>query len=416
MSSATTSQARTLKDISTEFGFRVVDGDTHYYELRDSFTRHFPPSMIEDAVRPVRGEDGVERLMVGERLYTFVEDLGDFYSMTVRPGSLRQVLASLSSGGVEENDHLISMQKEFVNRDARVARMDEEGVEVAFLFPTTGVTVEHFLKETPPALYANLRAFNRWLEEDWGYAWKGRIYAAPLLSLCDLDEAVTELEYVLDAGARMISLRPGPAYGRSPADPYFDPFWARVNESRATVAFHIGESGYNELYSTAWGEEANPSSHRQSAFQWVNFYGDRPIMDTLSALVLHNLFGRFPNVRAYSVENGSGWVQYLLKVMDKMNGMGRNGPWIGGRLTERPSNVFKRHVWVSPYHEEPITELVELIGANRVVFGSDFPHAEGLACVEDYVASAHTLSNTDCRCVMRDNALSLVGSAFDSTQ
>ena len=85
-----------------------------------------------------------------------------------------------------------------------------------------------------------------------------------------------------------------------------------------------------------WGEEPNPSSHQQSAFQWTCFYGDRPIMDTIAALVLHNLFGRFPNIRCLSVENGSLWVPYLLKVMDKMNGMGRNGPWLGGRVTERP--------------------------------------------------------------------------------
>jgi len=73
------------------------------------------------------------------------------------------------------------------------------------------------------------------------------------------------------------------------------------------VAFHIGESGYNELFSTAWGERANPPSHEQSAFQWASFYGDRPIMDTVAALTLHNLFGRFPNVRIASIENGSLW-------------------------------------------------------------------------------------------------------------
>ena len=80
-------------------------------------------------------------------------------------------------------------------------------------------------------------------------------------------------------------------------------------------------------------------------------------MDTFAALVLHNLFGRFPNVRCLSVENGSLWVPYLLKVMDKMNGMGRNGPWLGGRITERPSDIFRRHVFVSPYHEEDIVAL-----------------------------------------------------------
>jgi predicted TIM-barrel fold metal-dependent hydrolase len=203
-------------------------------------------------------------------------------------------------------------------------------------------------------------------------------------------------------------MRPGPAYGRSPADPYFDPFWARVNEARVAVSFHISESGYNELYSTAWGEAANPSSHRQSALQWSNFYGDRPIMDTIAALIFHNLFGRYPDINVLSVENGSLWVAYLTKQMDKMFGMGRNGPWIGGPLTDKPSAIFREHVWVSPYHEEPIPALVDLIGARRVVFGSDFPHCEGLAEPATYVNALTGLSDGDIKGIMRDNARELI--------
>ncbi len=60
------------------------------------------------------------------------------------------------------------------------------------------------------------------------------------------------------------------------------------------VAFHISEPGDNEMCSARWGEEPNPPSHHQSAFQWTFLYGDRPIMETIGALVLHNLFGRFP--------------------------------------------------------------------------------------------------------------------------
>ena len=65
---------------------------------------------------------------------------------------------------------------------------------------------------------ANVHSFNRWLDEDWGFAHRDRLYAAPLLSLRDLDAAVAELDWVLARGARIVSLRPGPAYDRSPAD------------------------------------------------------------------------------------------------------------------------------------------------------------------------------------------------------
>ena len=63
-------------------------------------------------------------------------------------------------------------------------------------------------------------------------------------------------------------------------------------------------------------------------------------------------------MQCLSVENGSLWVSYLLNVMNKMNGMGRNGPWLGGRISMRPSEIFCAHVSVAPYHEEDIAALV----------------------------------------------------------
>jgi predicted TIM-barrel fold metal-dependent hydrolase len=301
-----------------------------------------------------------------------------------------------------------------VNRDARLALMDRQGIESVFLFPTLGVCVEHFMKDDVEQTYANLRAFNRWLDEDWGFAHRNRIFASPVISLLDEREAVKDLEWALARGARIVNIRVGPVPRpdgpRSPADPIYDAFWARANEAGATIAYHVGESGYNEMMSVHWGEQANPASHFQSAFQWACFYGDRPIMDTIAAFTLHNLFGRFPNVKVVSVENGSLFVPYLMKVMDKMKGMGRNGPWLGGRVHGRPSEILKQHVWVNPYHEEDHVALAELIGVDHVVFGSDFPHPECVPHPDEWLADMQgKFSADDLKKVMRDNARHLVG-------
>ena len=388
----------------------LVDADNHYYETRDCFTRCIEPAFRDRTVRVASADGGREVVLVGDRPFTFLDD--PFSDRKVKPGALRELLRTMGSGRVSESGAVAPVQPEYQQRDARLARMDEQGLLGAVLFPTLGVCVEHFLHDDPPLLDASFRAFNRWLEEDWGFAYRGRIFAAPMLSLRDVDAAVVELDRVLAAGARVVGLRPGPAYGRSPADPHFDPFWARVNEARVVVAFHIGESGYNAMLGPFWGEDPNPSSHRQSAFQWTSFYGDRPIMDTFSALVLHNLFGRFPNVRCLSVENGSLWVAYLLGVMDKMYGMGRNGPWLGGRLTERPSGVFRRHVSVSPYHEEDVVALAGVLGAQGVVFGSDYPHPEGLAEPRDFADALTPLDPADRERILGANTADLLGSAL----
>ena len=392
----------------TRPSYALFDADNHYYETRDCFTRHLPAALRARGVHIEVGADGRERLFVGERPFTFLEHWS--FDQVNKAGALRDLLKRKQytdeGEAVREN-----VRPEYRSRDARLALMDAQGLECVFLFPTLAVCVEHFMKDDVPQLYANLRAFNAWLDEDWGFAWKDRIYAAPLVSLADVDRAVEELDWLLARGARVVALRPGPAHGRSPADPHFDPFWARVNEAGTCVAFHIGESGYNELMSVAFGEHPNPSSHQQSAFQWSCFYGDRPIMDTLASLVFGNLFGRFPNVRVASIENGSLFLPYLMQVMDKMGGMGRNGPWPGGRIREKPSAIVRRHVFVSPHHEEDIVELARLVGPSQVLFGSDFPHPEGLAEPAEFAEEIAALRASEQRRILRDNALGLVGRA-----
>ena len=106
---------------------------------------------------------------------------------------------------------------EYQDRDARLRVLDEQGLAAALLFPTLGCGVEQGLRHDPEAAAVALSAFNRWLEEDWGFSYQDRIFAAPMLSLADPDAALVELRSLLDRGARLIHLRPAPvpAAGRT---------------------------------------------------------------------------------------------------------------------------------------------------------------------------------------------------------
>jgi predicted TIM-barrel fold metal-dependent hydrolase len=397
--------------MTNPLGYRLIDADNHYYETRDAFTRHVDPGFRDKAVRVVPDGRGGERIVIGERPYNFNFTAPDAFDRVGRPGSLRERMRLIKAGERIIDEQLLEteMAPEFTERDSRVRLMDEQGIEASIMLPSLGVGVEHFMMDDPPQLYANLHAFNRWLDETWGLNWHNRIFSTPLLNLLDLPTALEELEWALDRGARVVHLRPAPVAGRSVADPCFDPWWARVEEAGTVVAFHISNSGYNELVATAWGEPANPPVREMSAWQWTCSYGDRPIFDTMAALVLHNLFGRFPSLRVASIENGSIWVGYLLKAMDKYRGMGRHGNNIGGPVKGRPSEIFKQHVYVSPFHEENIVELTELIGVSQVLFGSDFPHTEGLAEPVEFADRLAGLGPDAVRSVMRDNTGRLLG-------
>ena len=84
--------------------------------------------------------------------------------------------------------------------------------------------------------------------------------------------------------------------------------------------------------------------------------------------------------------------------------MGRYGPWVGGRPAGRPSETFRQHCFVAPYPEDDVEALIDRIGASQVLFGSDFPHPEGLADPLEFLRLVENRSDEEIRMVMRDNA------------
>jgi predicted TIM-barrel fold metal-dependent hydrolase len=125
--------------------------------------------------------------------------------------------------------------------------------------------------------------------------------------------------------------------------------------------------------------------------------------------VYHNLFGRFPNLKVVSVEHGIEWLPHFVKRLDKMRGMGRGGRWIGGPLKERPSEIVKRHISVTPFAEDDVGAVAEALGGvESIVLGSDFPHAEGLERPVEFVRQLTTLSDAAIRRVMSDNGRALM--------
>jgi predicted TIM-barrel fold metal-dependent hydrolase len=383
----------------------LFDCDTHCYETRDAFTRHLPEAFREKAIVPVTIGSGREVILAGSRVGTFNSEQGGGFDYANRPGSLKEMLKQMASGNPDETYRPEPMRPEYLEREPRLRLMERQGVEKAVIFPAgMALAAEHYVDDTD-ALYANIHAFNLWFDETWGFNYADTLFAPALLSLRDLEQAVAEVEFVLDRGARVVLLPTGPAYGRSPGEPCFDPVWARLNEANVTVAFHIMPFWYFTAISPAWGHDPDPQSWHMSAWQWQNVYGERPIEETLSALIFDNLFGRHPELMVLVAEHGAEWVPHFVKHMDKSRGMGRNGPWKGGKLTERPSAVFRRHVRVAPYPEDDIPWIVDnLGGADSIVMGSDYPHAEGLAEPAEFVHLLTGLPDDVQHAILRGNA------------
>jgi hypothetical protein len=291
----------------------------------------------------------------------------------------------------------------FRDRDARLAAMDEQGLAACWLFPTLGMLYEAPLAHDPGAVAATFSAFNRWVEEDWGFAYFDRIFAAPYLTLVDVDWACAELEWALDRGARAIVMNtnvPITATGaRSPFDPANDAFWARVNEAGITVVVHAGDSGRSN---NGWAPDGFAAAFDASWQPTTSFFRiEDAAADYLISLMFSNLLLRFPRLRFASVENGA---EFLPTVFRKIRSIHKK---VAGWWTEDPVDVFRRQVWINPFWEDDVREVVDLMGADRVLFGSDWPHIEGMPSPLDYVNELKSLDAADRRRILFDNVTEL---------
>jgi len=387
--------------------YLLTDFDQHSYESPDAFTRFMPQKKLHTAVRPIVAP-GFNRkvLLANDRIVTALEaDLDQAYV----PGSLVEMLKQRASGNATDADRFYEpIQDEYLDKEKRLIQLREQQIDKVIMYPGGWALLAEAYLEDTEALYDNIQSFNRWIDEDWGFSFKDTIYAPAMMSMRDIDLACKELDRVLDAGARFILLPAGPAYGRSPGDPYFDQFWSRINEAKAVVAYHISEFHYQANVAADWGWRLGPP-FQFSAWQWQNTYGERPITDTLSALIFDNVFGRFPNVKVLVSEFGAEWIPHFVRHMDKSRGMARNGSWLGGQLSERPSTIFNKHVRVVPYPEDDTVTLADRLGSiEPLLMGSDWPHAEGLREPADFYTKTAGLGDERRRLFLRDNGLALI--------
>ena len=382
----------------------MVDADNHYYEATDAFTRHLDPSMAKRTMQWAE-VDGKRRLLVAGAINRFIPNpsfshlaqpgsLSDFFRAKEGVGDLRAAFGELQP---------IEQRPEYRDRDARLAVMDAQGMQACIMLPTLGVGMESALETDPEACTAAFRAFNRWLDEDWGLHHEDRIFSAPYLTLLDPAWAVEELRWALEQGARVVLMRPTSVWGvegrRTPGDPRHDEFWSLLDQSGVTLVLHSGDAGYGD-YEALWGLTDDMQAFKVPTLK--KLLSANPVQDTMASIMADRLFERHPNLRVATVETGAEWVRPLLKKLAATHIQ------LPGTFGEDPVELFRRHVWVSPFFEDDVLDLIDAVGPSRVLFGSDWPHVEGLAEPASFIEELAGVAAADVRAIMRDNTHELL--------
>ncbi|MCX2934458.1 amidohydrolase family protein [Mycobacterium sp. CVI_P3] len=381
----------------------MLDVDQHYYEPLDAFTRHCPKAWRERTVQTAV-IDGRTRQIVGGKIDRTVTN--PTFDPIVKPGAMTDYFR-----GNPQKRSLLDILSErepipghYRNRDDRLAKIDEQGLQAVWMLPSLAMGYEEGLQYDPPAAAQAFKAFNRWLLDDWGYNYKDRIFSSPYLTFADIPAAIDEVEHGLANGARIFVVRAQATYTdggwRSPGDQIFDPIWARLEEAGAITVVHVGEVGgagldkYVEHRTNIIGEIASPLQ--------IAVGHERAIASYLAAVTCDKLFERFPNLNIASVENGAEFLPLSI------SGLNRAGFQRPGYFASDPVEQFREHVWVAPFWEDNLLEVVKYLGVDQVLFGSDYPHPEGLAEPRQYEKVAAELNDpVSERKVMWDNAAKL---------
>ena len=389
--------------------YPVYDADGHFYEPEDAFLRYMPEA-YKSEFQYVQ-VNGRTKLAIGGAISNYIPN--PTFEVVAAPGSHELWYRGQNTEGLslrELTGKPIKSPPEFRNGAARLKLLDEQGIHAQLIYPTLASAIEGRMNYDHKLMAAALHALNQWTRDEWGFAREERLFAAPMVSLADVDLAIEELDWALAQGARMVSLRPAPVPGyrgtRSPGNREFDPFWARVNESGIFVVLHVSDSGYDEIYRW-WGSGAREmlAFDRSDPLKMCIDTQGRAIADTLSALIAHGVFDRFPKIRVISAENGSSWVEHLVHMMGRAYGQ------LPKAFARHPVEALREHVYVAPYYEDDLPRLAELIGVDRIMFNSDYPHPEGLARPLDFLHELKGFSDGDIQKVMSSNLKGLLEGA-----
>jgi predicted TIM-barrel fold metal-dependent hydrolase len=363
----------------------VVDCDSHVMEPADLWRTWLEPRYRDRAIR-IERRDGVEHLIIGEK------------------SVLSGVLAGLG-GAHQDRSRLFTGQLAYADGcepasyepAARSKMLDDWQVDYGVLFPTIGIlpfpTDDHELSS------AYCRAYNRWQTAFLEGA-PGRVAPIALVNWHDVDEAVRELTICLKAGFRGLFVPPEIIDGRRPSDPHFDPLWRLCEEAGVPGCLHVIVRFSGGAFG-AWHDT------RTGTVFGFAMGATGQIIPALSAMVTDLLFERFPALKMVSVEAGCGWAAYLMDRLDeKADVFHRIAP-----MPMKPSEYIRRNCWfVAEPEERTIGAMLDLVGEDRILWGSDYPHVDStLEAARLIRGSVAALSPERQAAVLGENARKVFG-------
>ncbi len=339
----------------------AVDADGHVLEPPDLWERYLEPRYRSRAMTIRKDEQGQEYLEIDGKPSKLVAK-----NMPAGLGAM-DLLAGIKVEREEtgllyvDNAPLGAMDPQ-----ERLERLDQEGLERVFLYPTLGVLWECECEDLELA-QAYVRAYNRWIV-DFCADSDGRLIPIAQVSLGDPAAAEKELRRAARDGVRGVWAAPFVMTRK--------PFAHKDHHRVFAAAEELGlPLGIHPSFEPKWagpGRMGSVTSRRYSFF--LNVIAPDAVRHAFTSLFQFGVFDLFPKLKVVVLESGASWIGYWLDRMDAVyeSPQGRACP-----LKQKPSVYFKRQCWISADPDETtLAPIIPIVGEGRFFWASDFPHPD----------------------------------------
>jgi uncharacterized protein len=377
-------------------GIKVVDCDTHLTEAPDLFTSR-APARYKGKVPNVRRVNGVDRWFVGDR------NFGSLGGNVIRKDN-NKLLGRLAFPTIDEG-HPGAYQTR-----ARLQAMDDMGVHAQICYQNSGVTQagslvslgDNDLALTIIQLYNDASAER---QKESGQ----RLFTLGHLPLWDKAAMEAEAQRCLDMDIKGFVLPDTPERFKV-APSYLDDYWTPLLElcedRGAPINFHLNAA-------------IDPN-----ALVWQGFAFEQTLSvvatmfsignaATLGNWMVSGRLDRHPKLKIGLIESGMGWVPFALEALEHQ--FDEMLPSKSKILKRRPWEYFRDQFWVTFWFEKVgPTKLLEVLGVDKVLFETDFPHPTSLyPGVQDHIMATLGGYSDDVRKkVLQTNAVELYNLPF----
>ncbi len=335
-------------------GYKVLDSDLHVIEPPDLWQRYIDPEFRDRAPRGL-AESAQDMIMVGPDGEKWGRD----------PAVSDEGRRRGREAAAKEAKYRSYSERGWTS-EVQLGAMDEEGIDVAVLYPSRGLFALTVPDMEPRLAAAVARAYNNWLY-DFCAADPKRLVGAGMISPFDVEDAVSETRRcVKELGFRGVFLRPNQVNGRNWHDPYYEPLWSTLEEMAVPIGLHEGEG--------AALPQVGNQFRGDLMLRHVLCHPGEMMLATVSFCgggILH----QHPNLRVAFLEANCSWLPFLLWRLDEH--WERLGDVYHPELEMAPSEYFKRQCFASvEADEDPVKYVIDYMGGDRLIFSTDFPHSD----------------------------------------